>query len=154
MSISDGSVIFILENRPRGWAAMEQIMSGHFAAYLAIAATLAFAPAGATSAAQVNIPRPNVPRPQISAPKPSINVPTAVSKHQLGVLTSPPSVSPSGTASANPNSGTSGGSLVGASSPSFTPGSPSYSGGYSTVGKANASPSVRCRSKGGGSNCP
>jgi len=61
-----------------------------------------------------------------------------------------------GQTSAMPVSYTSGDSFAssaGASSPSSTPGSPSYSGGYLSVGKANANPSYRCRSK-GGANCP
>jgi hypothetical protein len=68
----------------------------------------------------------------------------------------PPGTAP-GKTSAMPVSNTGGDSFTssaGASSPSSTSGSPSYSGGYSTVGRANASPSFRCRSKGGASNCP
>ena len=71
----------------------------------------------------------------------------------------PPPDFPLGTApgqtSAMPVSNTGGDSFTssaGASSPRSTPGSPSYSGGYSTAGTANASPSYRCRSK-GGANC-
>jgi hypothetical protein len=165
-------------------------MSGHFAAYLAIV-TLAFAPAGAASGGQVNIPlnipRPNISRPQISVPTPRLSSPKlttpnlvrvpkvtapvsgskgiAPDKNLVNTGASSPSgystiqnivpptqtggskFSTSGGASATPVSNTGGGSLsssAGASSPS----------GYSTVGKANASQSFRCRSKGGVSNCP
>jgi hypothetical protein len=159
---------------------------GHFAAYLAIV-TLAFAPAGAASGGQVNIPHINIPRPQISVPTPRLSSPKlttpnlvrvpkvtvpvsgskgiAPNKDLVNTGASSPSgystiqniipptqtggskFSTSGGASATPVSNTGGGSLsssAGASSPS----------GYSTVGKANASQSFRCRSKGGVSNCP
>jgi len=51
-------------------------------------------------------------------------------------------MSPAGSASATTYSNTSGSYSTGSAQ-----GSPSYSGGYSTVG-------IRCRSKGGASNCP
>jgi hypothetical protein len=167
-------------------------MSRHFAAYFAIVGTLAFVPAGAAGAGQVNIPHINIPRPQISIPTPHPSVPpphlsvptlhpsiskvitppapsvklinkagkasvdkkvsqdaatnfSGVSKHvvipdQQGAKGG--DMSPAGSASATTYSNTSGSYSTGPAQ-----GSPSYSGGYSTVG-------IRCRSKGGASNCP
>ena len=139
------------------------------------------ASAGQVNIPHINI---NIPRPQISVPTPHPNIPTphlsiptshlSISSPKLttrNLMIRPKVTSPvgapapidgafrpipglglpqqgntasgTGSASAMPVSNTGGGSYAS-----------SGGGGYSTVGKANASPSFRCRSKGGVSNCP
>jgi hypothetical protein len=125
----------------------------------------------------VPTPHPSVPTPRLSSPK--LSTPNLVIRPQvtsglkattsnqsmghmlnqapgLGLPQKGNTISGPGSASAMPVSNTGGDftSSAGASAPSSTSGSPSYSGGYSTAGKANTSPSLRCRSKGGVSNCP
>jgi hypothetical protein len=173
-----------------GWRAEVKTMSRNLAAYLAIVGTLVFAPPGAASAGQVNIPRINIPRPQISIPTPHPSVPTphlSIPRPQISVPTPRLSSFPKGITPDNnglranapglrhkdisvgtlaPGSGT--GSSSGAhyqedirvgtmgpgSETGSSPGSASAmpvsnTGGYPTV----ETPSFRCRSKGGISNC-
>ena len=151
-------------------------MSRHLAAYFAIVGTLAFA-GGAADAGQVNIPHINIPRPQISVPTPHlsispprISVPTQTlsSARMNRAGFNPAGFSPGGggppipnmvpaakqfraftsvgSAQASPSSSTGGGG--------GGPNTSSGGSGYSTAGQADSSPSFRCRSKGGKSNCP
>jgi hypothetical protein len=167
-----GSVVLILKIG-HGLAGGDggKAMSRNPTAYLAIVGALAFAPPGAASAGQVNIPHINIARPQISVPTPHPSVPTphlSIPRPQISVptprLSSPkltthdlvyfPKLTPHGNA-AGPSKWQMRDKTVTLGNPTASsPGSASAmpvsnTGGYPTV----ETPSFRCRSKGGISNC-
>jgi hypothetical protein len=162
---------------------MSRYLAAYFAIVGTLAFALPGAASAGQVNIPLNIPRPNISRPQISVPTPRPSVPNVTRSIQNVVprLTPPgtSTVSGSGAKATSTGSGsgakaTSTGSGSGAKTQEFfqvpvnkTPGSSvstsgsasanpvSITGGGSFTSSAGASsPSFRCRSKGGVSNCP